>query len=98
MLLGKLRILGHSMEPFIKNKNTVLISSLFFIFKEPKINDIVAFKDNNKIFVKRIKSVKNNKYFLIGDNHNDSYDSRKIGFVNRKNIIGKVFKILNDNN
>ncbi len=32
-----------------------------------------------------------NDYFMIGDNHSDSCDSRYWGFVPRANIIGKVF-------
>lgn len=32
-----------------------------------------------------------NQYFMIGDNHNDSCDSRMWGTVPRSNIIGKVF-------
>lgn len=82
------------MEPALKNNNIVLVSNLFYIFKEPKVNDIVAFKFNNKKMVKRISQIKDNQYFVIGDNINDSLDSRKIGFIDRKNILGKVFKII----
>ena len=32
-----------------------------------------------------------NDYFMIGDNHSDSCDSRYWGFVPRGNVIGKVF-------
>jgi signal peptidase I len=32
-----------------------------------------------------------NSYFVIGDNHPDSCDSRYWGYVPRENIIGKVF-------
>jgi len=35
--------------------------------------------------------VPKNDYFVIGDNHSDSCDSRYWGFVPRQNIIGKVF-------
>jgi signal peptidase I len=32
-------------------------------------------------------------YFVLGDNSASSFDSRYWGFINRKDIIGKVFKI-----
>ena len=93
MLLGKLKIIGHSMEPSIYNGSTVLISDIFFLFRGPKINDMVAFRIDNKIFVKRITMIKGDNFILKGDNLNDSFDSRKFGFVKSKNIIGKVFKV-----
>ena len=82
------------MQPILKNGDIVLVSNLLYLFKEPQINDIVAFKFNNKIVVKRISQIKDKQYFLMGDNLNDSLDSRKIGFISRKNILGKVFKII----
>ncbi len=90
MLLSLLRIHGHSMQPVISNGQKVLASSLPFLFSKPKINDIVVFKSESKIFVKRIRSVSEDKYFLEGDNKSDSLDSREFGLINRKNILAKV--------
>jgi len=91
LLLTKFKIVGHSMEPVIKNGETVLISSLFYWFKKPSIGDIVAFSGADKILIKRITKVQEEKYFLKGDNLKDSLDSRKFGLISKRKIIGKVF-------
>jgi phage repressor protein C with HTH and peptisase S24 domain len=78
------------MEPAIKNGQKILVSNIPFIFSNPKKNDIIAFNFDNKIFVKRMEKIENGKYFLQGDNKNDSLDSRKLGLVKRKDILGKV--------
>ncbi len=67
MLLSLLRIHGHSMQPTIYNGQKVLISSLPFLFSKPKINDIVAFKLDSKIFVKRIRSVSESANVVAND-------------------------------
>jgi len=90
MLLAKFKIKGHSMEPFLGNDRSVLASSLPFIFSEPKIDDVVVFRRKNKFFIKRITKKKGEKYYLQGDNPHDSLDSRSLGWVKRKDIVGKV--------
>jgi nickel-type superoxide dismutase maturation protease len=91
LLLARFKIIGHSMEPQIENGEAVLVSSIPYWFKIPKIHDIVAFKDSaNKILIKRIIKTQNGKYFVQGDNKNDSLDSRRFGYISRKKIIGEV--------
>lgn len=91
LLLSKFKVLGHSMEPHIKNNSMVLVSGIPYIFKSPKVNDIVVFRDNGrKIMIKRIMDNNKNKYFVEGDNKNDSLDSRKFGSISRKQIVGQV--------
>ena len=91
LLLARFKIVGHSMEPQIKTGETVLVSSIPYRFKIPKINDIVAFKDNTgKVLIKRIIRFQNGKYFVQGDNENDSLDSREFGYISKKQIIGEL--------
>ncbi len=86
----KFLVAGHSMEPTIYPGTTLLVSSIPYIFREPKVGDIVVFKSFEKTFVKRIKKKERQQYFLSGDNANDSLDSRELGWVRRDDILGKV--------
>jgi signal peptidase I len=90
LLLSKFKIIGHSMEPGFKTNEKVLVSGLVYLFNAPQINDIVAFRKKNKVFIKRIIRINNEKYFLEGDNKLDSIDSWKLGWISKKEILGKV--------
>ena len=90
MLLAFLRIEGHSMSPFLKPQDIIFTSSIPYFFSNPKERDVVVARVNGKNFVKRIHSVSQDKYYLEGDNKNDSRDSRSFGPVFKKNIVGKV--------
>lgn len=89
LLLSRFVILGKSMEPAFFQNQTIIASSIPYIFSEPKIGDVVVFKDE-KVFLKRIEKIKEGKYFLTGDNKKNSLDSRKIGWIVRQKILGKV--------
>jgi nickel-type superoxide dismutase maturation protease len=91
LLLAKFKVIGHSMEPTIKNGETVLVTSLFYWFKNPEIDDIVAFREAGKVLIKRVTDVSKEKYCLAGDNRQDSLDSRKFGLISKQKILGKVF-------
>ncbi|QQG40849.1 MAG: S26 family signal peptidase [Candidatus Levyibacteriota bacterium] len=90
IFLNKFVVSGHSMEPTILAGTTLLVSSIPYFFKEPKVGDIVVFKRLRKTFVKRIKKKEKQQYFLAGDNISDSLDSRKLGWVRRDDILGKL--------
>jgi nickel-type superoxide dismutase maturation protease len=91
LFIAKFRVVGHSMEPQIKSGGTVLASSIPYLFKIPKISDIVAFKDSaGKVLIKRIVKIQDGKYFMQGDNKQDSLDSRKLGLISKNQIIGEI--------
>lgn len=81
------------MEPAINEGESVLVSSIPYFFSKPKTGNIVAFKKENKVFIKRIKKIRNDKYYLIGDNEKDSLDSEKFGLIPKNKIIGKVILV-----
>lgn len=78
------------MSPFLKSGDMVLVSK----FGKIKSGDVVVFKIKDAVYIKRIEKKKEDRYFLIGDNRKESIDSRKLGWMDEKDIIGKViFKI-----
>jgi phage repressor protein C with HTH and peptisase S24 domain len=81
------------MEPAIQSGSSVLVSSIPYLFNSPKIDDIVAVKFDGKVLIKRVRDIEKNKYFITGDNPNDSFDSRKFGMIVRKDILGKVVSL-----
>ncbi|MBI2036436.1 nickel-type superoxide dismutase maturation protease [Candidatus Microgenomates bacterium] len=83
---------GHSMEPNFQEGQTVLVSYLPYLFRPPKISDVVVIKDprSRRLLLKRITNTKSKKYFVAGDNPKSSTDSRTFGSINKENILGKV--------
>lgn len=78
------------MAPAINEKEEVVTFNYFF--SKPKVGDIIVFRHVVPPFVlcKRIKKIINDKIWVEGDNKKESIDSRNFGFINKKNIIGKV--------
>ena len=127
------RIVGHSMNPTLYEKNIVLTKPE----KVYKRGDIIAFNKDGSTTIKRIIGIPGdtiyidedghvsvndelidepyvvfhqmvpseiefpitlgfNEYFVLGDNRQNSRDSRErtFGYVNKNDIIGKVVKSL----
>lgn len=89
------RVEGDSMLPLLEKGDQVLVDENAKV----KVGDIVIaehpFKENVEM-VKRIKEIdKEGRYFLIGDNADESTDSRTFGSVSIQYIKGKVVARLN---
>ena len=80
-----------SMNPTIADGETVLVDKNAKVFK---VGDIVLARHPIELdlqIVKRIERInEKGHYFLVGDNPEDSKDSRHYGAVKREYILGKV--------
>ena len=81
---------GRSMNPTLKDGEVVLVDRE----AEIEVGDVVVAKhpiEQNSEVVKRVARINDRgHYFLIGDNPDDSEDSRHYGAVTREYIKGKV--------
>ncbi len=87
------RVEDRSMEPRIKAGDYLIVSRLS---NRLKIGDVVVLKHPTKDIkiVKRISTISDTMVFVVGDNKNESGDSRNFGSMARNMVIGKVvFKI-----
>jgi signal peptidase I len=85
---------GHSMEPKLKKGEKILASYLPYLFRKPKVDDIIVFRWGGKHFIKRVKKYEKNGYFVEGDNNKDSLDSKNIGEISSSMIVGKYIRKL----
>lgn len=79
-----------SMEPYFYEGDTVVF--LKRIFFKIKIGDVIIFHHPTPpfLFCKRLKKIEGDKIWVEGDNKKESIDSRKFGYINKKDIIGKA--------
>ena len=80
---------SESMEPTI-HKNSIIIGVRFY--NELNEGDIVIFKHDDTLLVKRIAECSEQGYYMLGDNREHSYDSRywEEKYVNSEVIVAKV--------
>ena len=87
MFFSLIKVEGHSMEPFLKEGSFFIGSNIPYIFRKPKEGDVVLFKNNNKIIVKKIIRVDKEKISVEGINKSDNM---KFSPVRRNEILGKL--------
>lgn len=101
-------VVGPSMEPGLKENDILFLSKFHYKVFDVKRDDVVAFSDkSSKYLIKRIigipgdnleeygyETIPEDMYFVLGDNLDDSLDSRDFGLISKSQIIGKpYFKI-----
>lgn len=82
------------MKPTLLHGDIVLVNKLAYLFNKPQPGEIVIAKQKNyrHYLIKRVKRVQKNTLFIVGDNKEKSIDSRKFGWIEQKDIIGKVMQ------
>lgn len=80
------RVIGSSMLPTLRNGAIILA----FKKKHIRVGDVVVARLEGREVVKRVQSILNDEYFLVGDNSAHSSDSRTKGAVQRADILARI--------
>lgn len=60
----------------------------------PKARQVAIFRRGDREVIKRVSEVKRSRYYLLGDNAEESTDSRHYGYVTKKDILGTIMLVL----
>lgn len=82
------------MFPLLKPGEEILVDTRAYRHRLPEIGELVVAKHPHRQDLRIIKRVafvdENGDCFLVGENREQSSDSRSFGFVSSQRIIGRV--------
>ena len=96
------QVVGNSMHPTLKDGEILILNKLKYKITEVKRGDIISLKYADTYISTNLKyddfdlktlgyeKIPDGYYFVLGDNRENSMDSREIGLIPKKDIIGKV--------
>lgn len=88
------------MIPDFQEGDLLFVSKLIYLFQNPRVNDIIVCRSSvdKKFLLKYIAKIKQDYYYILGKNVENSIDSRHFGWITKKEIVGKViYKIASSN-
>lgn len=87
-----IKVTGKSLWPVYKEGDFVLVTKIPFFFKRIKRGDVVVFRHPQLgALIKCVDGIDQSAgNFYVTGIHPDSLDSRKLGAIHHKDIIGKV--------
>lgn len=80
------RVKGASMHPHLPHGKVVLALR----HKKPQVGDVVIVKHHRIEVLKRVHQIKDEMAYLLGDNPDESTDSRQYGWLPLNTIMGVV--------
>ncbi|OGE75463.1 MAG: hypothetical protein A3C85_03130 [Candidatus Doudnabacteria bacterium RIFCSPHIGHO2_02_FULL_48_21] len=83
------------MLPLIKDGQLFFINQWAYLLRGPATGDVIVFQNpanKTQRLCKRVAAVQGDYLTLLGDNSLDSLDSRSLGQIALKNVIGRVIE------
>lgn len=77
------------MAPTLRQDDIVIISR-----RKPRAGQITVARNDGLEIIKRVAEVKGSRYYLVGDNSEESTDSRHYGYITNKDILGTIMAVL----
>jgi len=80
------RVEGLSMAPTYRHGSIVV----GWRFSKPKVGDVVIVKHHRLEIIKRVGQLKHDQLYLLGDNPNESTDSRQFGWLPLSSVLAVI--------
>ena len=87
------------MEPAYRAGDRLLVNRLAYVTSPPQIGDVIVVRDperRSRLLLKRVAEPWSyrpvSRYYVLGDNADESRDSRHFGAIERSLIIGKAWR------
>jgi type IV secretory pathway protease TraF len=57
---------------------------------KPKVGELIIFRHQGLDKIKRVSSIENDAFYVLGDNPDESTDSRSFGYIERGQVVARV--------
>lgn len=102
LLARRVTVRGPSMLPTLQPGQRILFDRLAYVQDRPQVDDIVLVQRTGIRIVKRLAGVPGDvidgrtlgrdEYWVLGDNPSESTDSRELGPVKRRDLLGRLWR------
>lgn len=83
------RVRNTGMAPKLRPGQWIIATALY---RKLRPGQVVIVERDNKELIKRIERIEDHKLFVIGDNLDNSMDSRQFGWLDEEQVVARVLR------